>query len=145
MGYQPVLSQLNLAARDMDATAAFYRRLGLPVTVNDGGYHAEAALPNGMMIEWDTTQFVSQWDAAWAGGTGGSTVLGFTLPTREAVDDVYADLTSAGYPGHQQPYDAFWGARYAIVDDPDGNPVGLMSPVDAGHRYWPPTPPPART
>ena len=30
----------------------------------------------------------------------------------------------------QEPYDAFWGARYAIVEDPDGNAVGLMSPID---------------
>ena len=30
----------------------------------------------------------------------------------------------------QEPYDAFWGARYAVVSDPDGNGVGIMSPVD---------------
>jgi len=145
MGYQPVLSQLNLTVRDMDAAVAFYRRLGLPVTVHAGAYHAEATLPNGALIEWDTTEFIPQWDAGWSGGTGGSTVLGFTLPTREAVDEVYTDLTGVGYQGHQQPYDAFWGARYAIVDDPDGNPVGLMSPIDAEHRYWPPKPPPSGT
>ena len=49
------------------------------------------------------------------------------------------------YPGRQQPYDAFWGARYAIVEDPDGNPVRLISPVDAGLRHWPPAPPPPGT
>jgi catechol 2,3-dioxygenase-like lactoylglutathione lyase family enzyme len=47
MGYHPVFSQLNLVVRDMDAAVAFYRRLGLPVTVHAGGYHAEATLPNG--------------------------------------------------------------------------------------------------
>ena len=143
MAYQAVFSQLNLVVHDMDATVAFYRRLGLPVTVGPGGYHAEAASPHGALIEWDTTEFVPQFDTSWAGGTGGSTVLGFTLPTREAVDEVYAELTGAGYPGRQKPYDAFWGARYAIVEDPDGNPVGLMSPISAEHRHWPPTPPPS--
>ena len=43
---------------------------------------------------------------------------------------MYADLTGAGYRGQQPPYDAFWGARYAVVEDPDGNAVGLMSPSD---------------
>ena len=59
-----------------------------------------------------------------------------------AVDDTYTDITSAGYSGRQQPYDAFWGARYAIVEDPDGNPVGLLSPIDAARKPWPPAPPP---
>jgi hypothetical protein len=59
------------------------------------------------------------------------------LPTRQAVDDRYAELTSAGYRGRQPPFDAFWGARYAIVADPDGNDVGLMSPAEDSRRTWP--------
>ena len=58
--------------------------------------------------------------------------------SRNAVDDRYADLVGAGYPGLQPPYDAFWGARYAIVQDPDGNDVGLMSPSDPERRSQPP-------
>ena len=65
-------------------------------------------------------------------------VIGFALPTREAVDERYAELTSAGYAGRQPPFDAFWGARYAIVADPDGHDVGLMSPMDSSRRTWPP-------
>ena len=38
-----------------------------------------------------------------------------------AVDVAYGDLTEAGYAGQQPPFDAFWGARYAVVTDPDGN------------------------
>ena len=41
-------------------------------------------------------------------------VLGIRLPSRQAVDDLYADVTGAGYVGCQPPYDAMWGARYAI-------------------------------
>ena len=60
---------------------------------------------------------------------------------REDVDDLYEELTAAGHAGQQPPYDAFWGARYAIVLDPSGNAVGLMSPVDPARRGRPPTPP----
>jgi hypothetical protein len=45
---------------------------------------------------------------------------------------------AAGYVGQQPPYDAFWGARYAIVEDPDGNPGGRMSPLDPARRSAPP-------
>jgi uncharacterized glyoxalase superfamily protein PhnB len=36
--------------------------------------------------------------------------------------------------------EAFWGACYAIVEDPDGNPVGIMSPADPAFRSEPPAP-----
>ncbi len=58
------------------------------------------------------------------GATGGGAVLGVSVASRDKVDEVYAGLVDAGYPGRQPPYDAFWGSRYAIVEDPDGNPVG---------------------
>jgi uncharacterized glyoxalase superfamily protein PhnB len=78
------------------------------------------------------------WHVGWRQPTGGSrVVLGFSFPSREAVDERYADLVGAGYAGRQPPYDAFWGARYAIVQDPDGNDVGLMSPIDPTKRSVP--------
>ena len=52
-----------------------------------------------------------------------------TNATRELVD--------AGYTGRQPPYDAFFGARYTIVADADGNDVGLMSPIDPDRKYVP--------
>ena len=61
-------------------------------------------------------------------------VLGFNVDNRERVDQIYNDLTGAGYHGQQEPFDAFWGARYAVVEDPDGNAVGIMSPVDPDMR-----------
>ncbi len=50
------------------------------------------------------------------------------MPSREAVDQRYAELSEAGYKGYQPPLDAFWGARYAI--SADGNHVAVMSPID---------------
>ncbi len=140
---QPILNQLNLVVADMDATVSFYRRLGLPIDAQPGAHHVAVELAGGMLVEFDSVQFVSEWDSGWSGATGGATVLGFSLASPEAVDETYAQLTGDGYRGHQQPYDAFWGARYAIVDDPDGNPVGLMSPTVEERKFWPPVPPPA--
>jgi hypothetical protein len=47
-------------------------------------------------------------------------VLSFKVGSRERVDEIYADLVAAGYWGQQPPYYAFWGARYAVIEDPDG-------------------------
>jgi uncharacterized glyoxalase superfamily protein PhnB len=64
-------------------------------------------------------------DGAAASGT---VVFGFELPTRDAVDETYRDRPAAGAESRQEPYDAFWGARFAIVRDPDGHDIGLMGP-----------------
>ena len=45
-------------------------------------------------------------------------MVGFNVPSREAVDRIYGELTGAGYVAQQPPYDAFWGARYAVVETP---------------------------
>ena len=141
----PVLNQLNIASRDLAALMAFYRRLGVEIPhdavwqTSTGPHHASAALGE-FDLEFDSTAFAQIWNAGWRkrDNIGGSVVLGFSVASREAVDEIYADLTGAGYTGLQAPYDAFWGARYAIVQDPDGIAVGLMSPVSAEFRSPPP-------
>jgi uncharacterized glyoxalase superfamily protein PhnB len=143
-----VLDQLNLVARDFDATLAFYRRLGVDVpdapAAPDGIRHASVTLANGFVLDIDSGALARVYNAAWRRAEGSSRALiGFSLPTRDAVDEAYADLTSAGYTGRQPPYDTFWGARYAVVADPDGNDVGIMSPVDDRRRSWPPKESPA--
>jgi uncharacterized glyoxalase superfamily protein PhnB len=43
------------------------------------------------------------------------------------VDATYARLVAAGYEGHLEPWDAFWGMRYAVIHDPDGNGIDLFA------------------
>ncbi len=137
----PVLAQLNLVVADMVASVAFYRRLGL--TIDDSNpwsaHHIDVRMPGGFSLDLDSIEFAKRWNAGWHGQPGAAhAVIGFNVPTREAVDRIYGELTGAGYVGQQPPYDAFWGARYAVVEDPDGNPVGLMSSLDPARRSAPP-------
>lgn len=133
----PTLSQFNLVVSDTEASVAFYRRLGLDIPDTDERWqphHRSVPLANGMDLDLDSTEFARYWDEGWVGGMG---VLGFSVETREHVDEIFADLVEAGYRGQQAPYDAFWGARYAVVEDPDGNAVGIMSPIDPARRAQP--------
>ncbi|MCK9517651.1 MAG: VOC family protein [Dehalococcoidia bacterium] len=142
---QPVLNQLNLVVRDMAAALTFYQRLGLEV--RDAGpewaewspHHQTLVQPNGVHLDLDSEAFARWWNRGWpAGHGGGMGVPGFRVESREAVDRIYGELTSAGYRGQQEPYDAFWGARFAVVEDPDGNAVGLTSTLDDAWRTPPP-------
>lgn len=136
-----VLSGLNLVVADMARTVDFYRRLGLDIDDNHpwGAHHVTAAMPNGFELEFDSTKLADSYDPLARGFPDAvRNVIVFALPSRDAVDTLYTELTAAGFEGHQPPYDAFWGARYAVVDDPDGNFVGLMSPSDDDHKSPPP-------
>jgi uncharacterized glyoxalase superfamily protein PhnB len=140
----PVLNQINLVVRDMDASLAFYRRLGLNVPeatvwrTATGAHHAEVQMGNGVVLEFDSIDLAKSYNAGWREVIGSRGVLGFSLASRGAVDELYAALVAAGHSASQSPYDTFWGARYAVVEDPDGNPVGLMSPLDPSRRRPPP-------
>jgi uncharacterized glyoxalase superfamily protein PhnB len=136
----PDLHMLNLVVADMTTSLDFYRRLGVAAAAGaqPSGGHLQLRMPSGFSLELDTAQSARHWHAGWrADPSTGRVVIGFSLPTRQAVDDRYDELTSAGYQGRQPPFDAFWGARYAIVADPDGNDVGLMSPVEESRRTGP--------
>ncbi len=142
----PDLHMLNVVVSDMAASLAFYRRLGIAVPGDavTPGTHMQLRMPGGFSLELDTAESARLWHAGWRTDPASvRVVIGFSLPTRDAVDARYAELTSAGYAARQPPFDAFWGARYAIVADPDGNDVGLMSPLDESRRTWPPEESPA--
>jgi catechol 2,3-dioxygenase-like lactoylglutathione lyase family enzyme len=134
----PILNQFNLVVQDMEATLAFYRRLGLTIRDTDPAWamhHRSAVMANGISLDFDSVEFASQWNVGWPRRAGGGMgVLGFALPSREAVDKLHANLAAAGYKSQQTPFDAFWGARYAVIEDPDGNAVGLMSPMDVSRQ-----------
>ena len=44
------------------------------------------------------------------------------------VDAAVAGIRDAGFTVVKEPWDAFWGQRYAIVADPDGYMVDLFAP-----------------
>jgi catechol 2,3-dioxygenase-like lactoylglutathione lyase family enzyme len=136
------ITQINIVAKDFDATARFYRQLGFdvpePTPQPPGALHAEAdAGPVRLAIDNEHLAGVYH-AAARRHQLHSRAILGVTLAGRAEVDETYERLVAAGYQGLQRPYNAFWGSRYAIVADPDGNHVGLMSPPAAEHGSWPP-------
>ena len=143
---QPLLNQLDLVVRDIDVTLAFYRRLGLDIPEGavwrtaSGPHHVDLHLPNGFVLHFDSVALAKTFNRGWseAAAGGATTIIGFAVASRTLVDERYAELVAAGYTGHQPPYDTFWGARYAVIEDPDGNHVGLMSPLDPAKRGAPP-------
>ncbi|MFC9436369.1 VOC family protein [Nocardia sp. NPDC057030] len=129
----PQLDVIGIVVTDMSASVAFYRRLGLDFPEgSEAEPHAEAALPGGFRLALDTEATIKSFHADWQPPTGAGRIgLAFRCGDPAEVDSVYATLVEAGYHGEMKPWDAFWGQRYAVVQDPDGNGVDLYAALPA--------------
>jgi catechol 2,3-dioxygenase-like lactoylglutathione lyase family enzyme len=128
----PRFDLIGLVTADMPASLAFYRHLGLNIPAEaDTEPHVEAALPGGLRIAWDSDDTVASFDPGWSRPAlrenNGRVGLAFLCDDPADVDRVYGELTDSGYTGRKEPWDAFWGQRYAVVEDPDGNAVDLFA------------------
>jgi uncharacterized glyoxalase superfamily protein PhnB len=126
---------VDLTVKDVRASAEFYRKLGfdVPDVWEQGGEAHHCTIPDGPMM--NSLPLTKGFDPSWPDGPG--LVLIFHVEGRDAVDAKHAELVGGGFRSHLSPFDAFWGARYAIVDDPDGNHVGIMSESDQEHKSAP--------
>jgi uncharacterized glyoxalase superfamily protein PhnB len=124
------LTALGIVAADIAEAARFYRTLGLDVPEPPAGeQHFEITLPNGLRLMWDDEQLIRQIDPEWERPAGTAISLAFECESPAEVDATYARVLEAGFRGKSEPYDAFWGQRYATVLDPDGNAVDLFAPL----------------
>jgi catechol 2,3-dioxygenase-like lactoylglutathione lyase family enzyme len=125
----PRLDLIGIIVQDMGAALAFYRRLGFDIPPEaDSQGHVEANA-GGLRVAWDTVEVVHSFDPEWAPPVGGQRLgMAFRCDSAVEVDETYAALVADGYRRRREPWDAFWGQRYAVVLDPDGNPVDLFAP-----------------
>jgi catechol 2,3-dioxygenase-like lactoylglutathione lyase family enzyme len=125
----PTLNVVSIVVADMPAALAFYRACGLVIDpAQDGEPHASAEPVGGFTVMFDTHDVMRSMDPSWTPGSGGHRMaLAFDCATPSGVNELHATLTSAGHESHLEPFDAFWGQRYAVVLDPDGNPVDLYA------------------
>jgi len=121
-----------MVVADMARTLAFYRRLGLDIPASaDTEPHVDVTVAPGVRLMFDTVDTIGSFDTSWVPPTGSPRMaIAFACDSPADVDKVYADMTGAGYTGHLAPFDAFWGMRYAVLHDPDGNSVDLYAPSD---------------
>ncbi len=122
------LEVVEVVVRDMAASLAFYRRLGLALPAEADAEPQVEIDVGGVRLAFDTEDTIRSFDPDWTRPSGGHRLaLAFACASPQEVDAAWAELTEAGYDGHLPPWDAFWGQRYAVVHDPDGNAVDLFA------------------
>jgi catechol 2,3-dioxygenase-like lactoylglutathione lyase family enzyme len=123
----PQLNALGIVVTDMARSIRFYRLLGLEVPETPGEGHVDTFLPNGVRFMLDTEDTVRSFRPEWSRTTGNQLGVALECSSPAEVDELYARVTAAGFDGEKEPWDAFWGQRYAQLQDPDGVPVDLYA------------------
>ncbi len=121
------LDVVGIAVRDMAESLRFYRLLGLEIPEGQESETHVEATAGGLRIAWDTIELLEQIYGSWEEAEGHRIELAFKCDSADEVDAVYARMVERDYRGYKEPWDAFWGQRYAVVEDPDGNLVSLFA------------------
>jgi catechol 2,3-dioxygenase-like lactoylglutathione lyase family enzyme len=123
----PQLNAIGIVASDMAQSIRFYRLLGVDVPDTPDEGHVDTFLPNGVRFMLDTEETITSFRPDWTRATGNQVALAFECASAAEVDETYGRLLDAGFHGEKEPWDAFWGQRYAQVQDPDGVGVDLYA------------------
>jgi catechol 2,3-dioxygenase-like lactoylglutathione lyase family enzyme len=123
----PSLNATGIVVRDMGESIRFYRLLGVDVPETPGEGHVDVFLPNGVRFMLDSEDVVRSFRSDWARETGNQLSLAFECASPAEVDETYARIVDAGFESEKEPWDAFWGQRYAQLRDPNGVPVDLYA------------------
>lgn len=124
----PRLDAVAVSSTDMAKTVAFYELLGFefgPWAKED--MHVEPTPKDGeprLMI--DTADLMEKLTGH-APRPPNHASFAMLCDTPAEVDAIAAALSDAGHTLTVEPWDAFWGQRYATVKDPDGYQIDLFA------------------
>lgn len=124
------IDAVGVSSSDFQKTVAFYAALGFEFpefTPED--QHLEAVTPAGsarLMIDAKAlvTELIGE-----APRPGNHSAFAIRYDSPNDVDAATARVAAAGFAIVTEPWDAFWGQRYAVVQDPDGYRVDLYAPL----------------
>ena len=123
----PQLNAIGVVVSDMARSIRFYRLLGLDVPETPEEGHVDTFLPNGVRLMLDTEAVITSFRPEWTRESGNQVALAFECASAAEVDETYRRVVDGGFHGEKEPWDAFWGQRYAQLQDPDGVGVDLYA------------------
>ena len=124
------LDAIGIVSQDIEKSKAFYALLGLELQQEGGPDHFEATTARGVRIMVDSAKLIKEINPDWVDPVGSGVILCFKQDTPDAVNVLYNLIIEMGHKSVKEPWDAFWGQRYASVQDPDGNQIDIFAPLE---------------
>lgn len=128
----PRLDALAVSSTDMAKTVAFYELLGFsfPAWSPDDQHVEPETKPGEVRLMIDTAELMETLTGHKPTPPNHS-CFAMLCDSPSEVDDIAAQLAAAGHDIAKEPWDAFWGQRYAMVKDPDGYQIDLFAALPA--------------
>jgi len=126
----PELNAIGITVSDLRRSLQFYRLLGLDLPEDPDDGHVEATMANGTRLMFDPEEVIRSFLPEWTRENGNQVSLAFECASPAELDEIYARVVAAGFEGEKEPWDAFWGQRYALLGDPDGVRVNLYAALE---------------
>lgn len=124
----PRLDAVAVSTTDMARTVAFYELLGFtfPKWSADDKHVEPTAQEGEPRLMIDTAELMEQLTGARPTPPNHAS-FALLCDTPAEVDAIADALKAAGHQMTVEPWDAFWGQRYATVKDPDGYQIDLFA------------------
>lgn len=122
------IDAVGVTSNDLKKTVAFYQLLGFKFDeIKEGEDHLEPETqPGSARLMIDSKKLIKELlGEDPKPGNHSSFAIQYNSP--KEVNDAAQKLKDAGYLIVTEPWDAFWGQRYAVVQDPDGYRVDLYA------------------
>src|SRR3990172_5637813 len=124
------IDAVGVTTSNLERTVAFYQLLGFEFPdFKEDEDHLEPKTPDGsarLMI--DSKKSVTEYlGTPPKPGNHGSFAIQYESPGE--IDTVAKKVRDAGFTLLKEPWNAYWGQRYAVVQDPDGYQVDLYAPL----------------
>jgi catechol 2,3-dioxygenase-like lactoylglutathione lyase family enzyme len=122
------INAVGVSSSDLKKTAAFYELLGFQFgKIKDGEDHIEPTVePGGTRLMIDSNKLLAEIIGE-KPKPGNHSAFAILYDSQAEVDAAAERVRAAGHTIVAEPWDAFWGQRYAIVQDPDGYRVDLFA------------------
>lgn len=122
------IDAVGVCAFDMRKTVAFYELLGFtfPEVAGDEDHIEPATKPGGTRLMIDSQKLMSEIIGE-PPKPGNHSSFAILYDSSAEVDTTVERVKQAGHTVVVDPWDAVWGQRYAIVQDPDGYRVDLFA------------------
>jgi predicted lactoylglutathione lyase len=140
----PRIGSINVVVDDLAAATRFLEALGVeleptPPEWSDWEAHHRtfAAGVTDFDTDLDSASFANWWGGV-RPDAAARVVVNLRVDTRDEVDRLHRRALELAAAEFKAPYDAFWGARYAVVLAPGPLCVGFMSPPEPDRRTPPP-------
>jgi len=122
------INAVAVASSDIKRTIEFYSLLGFEFAdIKDTDQHIEpAAVDNSARLMIDSKELLEEITGEDPlPGNHSSFAIQYDSPGE--IDEVCKHIREAGFEVVKEPWDAFWGQRYAVVQDPDGYKIDLYA------------------